>query len=169
MFRETGQRETIVCVWERELVQGESMPSGGFVLSRVETHREPAAGIDWLTGGLMIASWILSGLGSRWSKHGCDSVRITGHFHGVTAGVVGEWVSEWEQRAVVRMMHALMTSGSVLLSPFCLSFQLKCIYWQELTNRNKLRPLMYYSYSSLLSCTINPLIDKSDCCIEVKG
>lgn len=78
-------------------------------------------------------------------------------------------MSEWEQRAVVRMMHALMTSGSVLLSPFCLSFQLKCIYLQELTNRNKLRLLMYYSYCSLLSCTINPLIDKSDCCIEVKG
>lgn len=102
---ETGQRETIVVYKSESSCGGESMPSGGFVLSRVETHREPAAGIDWLTGGLMIDLWTLSGVGSRWSQHGCDSVRIIGHFHGVTTGVVGEWVSEWEQHVVGRMMH----------------------------------------------------------------
>lgn len=45
VFSETGQRETIV-VWARE--RGGSMPRGGFVLSCVVTHREPAADIDWL-------------------------------------------------------------------------------------------------------------------------
>lgn len=50
VFRETGQRETIVeCS-----CGGGSMPSGGFVLCCVETHREPAGDNDCVTGGLMI-------------------------------------------------------------------------------------------------------------------
>lgn len=42
---------------------------------------------------------------SRWDDHGRDSVRVTGDFHGVAAGGVGEW----EQ-------HARATRVCVLLS-----------------------------------------------------
>lgn len=63
------------------------MPRGGFVLSCVETYREPAVDIDRLIDLLVIDKRTL---GSCRCNHGRNSVRVTGCFHGVAAGGVGE-------------------------------------------------------------------------------
>lgn len=67
-------------------------------------------------GYRLIDRWIYDRLvtDKRTRNHGRDSVRVTGHFHGVTAGGVGEW----EQHARTR----LCGDAHELLTYLCLTF-----------------------------------------------
>lgn len=89
-MRDPGASKTIVCKRARA---GGSMPTRALFCLVWRVRHETLAGIDWLTGGLMIAWWTITGARSRRSSHGCHPVRTAGCLHGVTAGVVGEFTS----------------------------------------------------------------------------
>lgn len=89
-MRDTGVSKTIVCKRARA---GGSMPTRALFCLVWRVRHETLAGIDWLTGGLMIAWWTITGARSRRCSHGGHPVRTAGCLHGVAAGVVGEFTS----------------------------------------------------------------------------